>query len=182
MKKKISLLIVLAMIVTIGGVYATWNYAQGAVEGVDINPAVTLTEKVVDTPMGTITVDMSGLSISIDDTNHDYAAELVVDGDIDITFTASDIAPAAVKTNGLAMEYTLTVTAPWEFKGTQIFTVPAEAIAINNGQATFSATISAADLKAALTLGAISLPTVEDYDAFETALANGEITITVAQA
>ena len=36
--KKISVLIVLAMIVTIGGVYATWNYAQDGVDGVDVTP------------------------------------------------------------------------------------------------------------------------------------------------
>ena len=87
--KKISILIVLAMILTIGGVYATWNYAQGNVDSVDLNPVVSLTEKVVDTPKGTITVDMSGLDIAIDDANHDYDAELVMTGAVNVTFEAT---------------------------------------------------------------------------------------------
>lgn len=180
--KKISLLIVLAMIVTIGGVYATWNYAQGQIESVDVTPTVTLTEKVVDTPMGAIAVDMSGVEIFIDDTNNDHKAELIVDGDIEITFTANDLAPADVKANGIAMEYTVAVTTPWEFNGTQIFTVSSEALDVNNGNATFTATIPAAELMNAITLADISLPTVADYDAFESVLANGEITITVGEA
>ena len=180
--KKISSLIALAMILTIGGVYATWNYAQGDIESVDVNPTVTLTEKVVDTPMGTIAVDMSGVEIFIDDTNNDYDAELVIDGDIEITFTANELAPADVKANGIAMQYTVSVTTPWEFKGTQIFTVSGNALDVNDGDATFTATISAAELMNAITLGDISLPTVADYDAFESALANGEITITVGEA
>ena len=31
MKRNISLLLILALIVSIGGVYATWGYAQGAI-------------------------------------------------------------------------------------------------------------------------------------------------------
>ena len=179
--KKISILIALAMVLTIGGVYATWNYAQGDIEGVDITPAVTLTDKVVDTPMGTIAVDMSGLDIAIDDTNNDYDAELVVDGAINITFTANDLAPADVKANGIVLQYEVTVTTPWEFGGTQIFTAKTGATQLNNGNATFSATITATDLMNAITLGDISLPTVADYDAFALALAEGEITITVSE-
>ena len=179
--KKISVLIVLAMLVTIGGVYATWNYAQDGVAGVDVVPTIALTEKVVSTSQGTIEVDMSSLEISIDDANNDYNAELVIDGQIDIEFTADPYAAADVKANGLPMQYELTVTTPWEYKGTQIFTVSADPIQLNGGNGTFSATITAADLMNAITLGNISLPTVSDYDAFALALAEGEITITVSE-
>ena len=179
--KKISILIVLAMIITIGGVYATWNYAQGNVDSVGATPAIALTKKVVDTPKGTIAVDMSGLTISIDDTNDDYNAELVMDGGIKITFTADNSASAEVKANGIAMQYAITVTTPWTFNGTQIFTVDAETIAINDGNATFTATITADELMDAITLGKIFLPTATDYDNFALALQNGEITITVSE-
>jgi DUF4097 and DUF4098 domain-containing protein YvlB len=180
--KKISILIVLAMILTIGGVYATWNYAQGNVEDVSLNPVVSLTEKVVDTAKGTIAVDASGLTISIDDANNDYDAELVMTGNVNVTFTADTLASAEVKANGIKLQYTLTVTTPWEYEGTQVFTVEADPIAINNGAATFTATITADELMDAITLGDISLPTPEAYDAFEAILANGNITITVSEA
>ena len=179
--KKISVLIVLAMIVTIGGVYATWNYAQDGVEGVDVVPTVALTDKIVSTSQGTIEVDMSTLEISIDDANNDYNAELVIDGQIDIEFTADPYADADIKANGLPMQYELTVTTPWEYKGTQIFTVEVDPIQLNGGNGTFSATITADDLMDAITLGNISLPTVEEYDAFALALKEGEITITVSE-
>ena len=179
--KKISVLIVLAMIVTIGGVYATWNYAQDGVAGVDVVPTIALTEKIVSTSQGTIEVDMSSLEISIDDANNDYNAELVIDGQIDIEFTADPYADADIKANGLPMQYELTVTTPWEYEGTQIFTVEADPIQLNGGNGTFSATITAADLMNAITLGDISLPTVNDYDAFALVLDEGEITITVSE-
>ncbi len=180
--KKISILIVLAMVLTIGGVYATWNYAQGNVDSVELSPVVTLTDKVVDTAKGEIAVDMSGLTISIDDTNNDYDAELVMDGAINVTFTADNLAPAEVKANGIKLQYTLTVTTPWEFGGVQVFTVDADPIAMNGGAATFTATITADELMDAITLGDISLPTVDDYDAFAQVLKQGSITITVSEA
>lgn len=179
--KKISILIVLALILTIGGVYATWNYAQGDVQSVDMDAVISLTDKVVDTPKGEIAVDMSGLSISIDDANGDYDAELVIDGEILVTFTASDIAPADVKANGIKMQYTIAVTTPWEYEDVQVITVDADPIAINSGAATFTATITADELMDAITLADISLPTVADYDAFALVLQEGEITITVSE-
>lgn len=179
--KKISILIALALILTIGGVYATWNYAQGDVESVELDAVVSLTDKVVDTPKGEIAVDMSGLSISIDDTNGDYAAELIIAGDIDITFTASDIAPADVKTNGLKMQYTIAVNT-CEYEDVQVITVETDPIAINSGAATFTATITADELMDAITLADISLPTVDDYDDFKTVIDGCEITITVSEA
>jgi hypothetical protein len=179
--KKISILIALALILTIGGVYATWNYAQGDVESVELDAVVSLTDKVVDTPKGEIAVDMSGLSIAIDDANNDYVAELVIDGDIDITFTASDIAPADVKANGLKMQYTIAVNT-CEYKNVQVITVDAAPVALNGGAATFTATITADELMDAMTLANISLPTVNDYDDFKTVIDGCEITITVSEA
>lgn len=177
--KKISALIALAMVVTIGGVYATWNYATGAVASVDTTASVVLTEKVVETPKGTIAIDASSLEMAIDDTNGDYDAELVIDGDVKVTFTPSSIAPEDVKTNGIKLKCELSVTTPWEYEGTQIFTV--SPVVINDGNATLSATITAADLMDAITLGDITLDTVEAYDAFEAILQNGEITMTVSE-
>lgn len=180
--KKLSILLVLAMILTIGGVYATWNYAQGDIEGADVSPVVTMTDKVVDTPMGTIAVDMSGFNIAIDDTNGDYNAECVMSGAINVTFVADAAAPATVKANGIKLQYTVTVTNPWTYNGVQVFTATTDAMAMNNGAATFNATITAAELMNVITLGDISLPTVDAYDAFARALTQGTITITVSEA
>ena len=53
---------------------------------------------------------------------------------------------------------------------------------INNGIATFTATITAEELMNVISMGNISLPTVDDYDAFETILSQGAITITIGEA
>lgn len=178
--KKISILIAFAMILTIGGVYATWNYAQGEIASIDMTQSAVLTEKVIDTPMGSISVN-NNLEIIIDDTNDDHVAELIIEGGINIVFTAHELAPENVRTNGIPMQYTITTTTSWEYAGTQIFTAQTAPILINDGNATFTATITAAEIMNALTLANISLPTVADYDAFELALANGEIIITVSE-
>lgn len=180
--RKISILIALAMILTIGGVYATWNYAQGSAANIDLSPTVVLTDKVIDTPKGSIIVDMSSLNISIDDANHDYDAELVMSGAINITFVADALAPTEVQTNGIKLQYTVAATTPWEYNGTQIFTAVSTPIVINNGIATFTATITAEELMNVISMGNISLPTVDDYDAFETILSQGAITITIGEA
>lgn len=181
MIKKISILIVLAMIVTIGGVYATWNYAMDGVDGVNVTTDVALTNKVVNTSQGEIVVDASDLTIVIDDDNTDYHGELIIDGQIDITFTADPYADAEIKTNGLPMQYQLSVTTPWEYKGVQIFTVEDAPIALNNGNGTFTATITAADLLAAIEMCDVYLPEEADYDDFTDILLQGEITITVSE-
>lgn len=181
MMKKISILIVLAMIVTIGGVYATWNYAMDGVSEVDVDTQITLTEKVVSTSQGTIDVDTSGLSIVIDDANHDYHGELIINGQIDITFEADTYADADIQTNGLPMQYELSVTTPWEYEGTQIFTVDTNPVAFNSGNGTFTATITAAELMDAIEMCDVYLPTSEDYDDFEDVLQGGSITITVSE-
>lgn len=179
--KKISVLIIMALIVTIGGVYATWNYAQSAASADPVQSVVTLTDKVVDTPKGTIEVDASGLIFEIDDTNGDYVAELVVDGEIEITFTPADGADENVAQHGIALQYVLSVTENWKYEGTQIFTVDTNPVVLNNGNATLTATIDADEIASMITLGNISLPTADDYDAFEEILKNGGISITVSE-
>ena len=76
MIKKLRVFVALILCVTIGGVYATWNYAQGQVLDASkyLDGQTHLTDKVVETAKGTITVDTSTLEISIDDENNDFEA------------------------------------------------------------------------------------------------------------
>ena len=182
--KKLSLLIALALILSIGGVYATWNYAQG--DAVDVNAYLDGSTKITDavvnaTAKGTITVDTSNFSLTIDDETNDHVAELIKDGYIDITFTPSTGADADVAADGIALQYVLSCTGgSFEYNGNHIFTYSSDPVILNSGNATKSVRINAEDIGIALN-GTISLPTVADYEAFKLALHSGSLIFTVSE-
>lgn len=180
--KKLTIIVALMLIVTIGGVYATWNYAQGDVSKVDkyLDSVTKITDKVVTTSKGTISVDSTNLSIVIDDANNDHTAELSVTGYVQITFTPNDGADADVIANGIKLKYSMSNTG-LTHNGDDIFTYATGDVALNGGNATKSIQIPAADLGITLK-NAISLPTVADYEAFKASLHTGSLCITVSEA
>ena len=104
--KKLTVIIALMLVITIGGVYATWNYAQGDVAKVDkyLDSVTKITDKVVTTSKGTIAIDATGLSILIDDADNNHVAELSVTGSVTVTFTPNEGADADVKANGIKLQ------------------------------------------------------------------------------
>ncbi len=188
--KKISLLIALSLVLTIGGVYAAWNYAQGnvtnAIDSMDVGMGknIYITEAVVGNAKGTITVDATDAKIVIDDSNHDYKAEWTCSGDIKIEFTPNSGADPDVIANGIKMQYTFVCSTGWEYDGTAIFSSASTAHALNSGNATLEATIPASEWSTLLTFNGgndLSLPTAELYQTFHDALHTGMITITVSE-
>lgn len=127
MNKKISILLLLALVITIGGVYATWGYAQGSIgnafSSLDVGEGknIYITGANSDSSAGTIKIDTSAVKIVIDDTNNDHVADLIYEGDIVISFTPSAGADADVVTNGVALKLTGTCTADWEYNSIAIF-------------------------------------------------------------
>ena len=53
--KKLSVLIALVLCVTIGGVYAAWNYSQGTTASVDVSREINMAQVVTSGNKGTIT-------------------------------------------------------------------------------------------------------------------------------
>lgn len=65
--KKLGIVAALALVTTIGGVYATWNYAEGAMQSVTSQgKTIDITLSKTDTPSGTIKFHNS-LALWIDD-------------------------------------------------------------------------------------------------------------------
>ena len=95
--KRLSLLMALAMIITIGGVYATWNYQSGVIEGHHMAIGkIGLTEVKTDGSKGAITVTPT-VTMLIDDADDNHKPdELTVTGNITITYTPSDEYPTLV--------------------------------------------------------------------------------------
>ena len=106
--KKLSTIIALALIVTIGGVYAAWHYDRGAVS-LEITRSATMASIQSDTPMGSISIDQSAnsgagntLKFLVDDVDaKDWVAALVPSGSVWVKFTPASNADAAVKDNGI---------------------------------------------------------------------------------
>lgn len=180
--KRLSLLIALMLAVTIGGVYATWNYAQGTVAYREKFLTAHLTDKVVDTAKGVIDVNIDGLTITIDDADNNHHGELTFGGSITVTFTPNEGADENVDLYGIPLQFQLATTDGYNYDGDPIFTVITEVQALNNGEATKSVTITGDELATLIRLNDFELPTVEDYSNFKTALHSGSIKITVSEA
>lgn len=196
--KKLTALIMAALILTIGGVYATWQYAQGSIQSkvAYINGQQLNMEVNKDATAGNFTVNTNGVSILVDDNNNDYVAELEFNGAIVINFTP---ATGSSHTEGAIMEYQVSitdtsVTYPTATQGGDgKYTVGTEQarilkiddaksgwITLNNGVATKEATIAAEDLGLQLG-GTFYLPTYEDFAVFRDKLKSLSIKIEVRE-
>ena len=180
--KKLTVIIALMLVVTIGGVYATWNYAQGNVAKVDkyLDSVTKITDKVVTTAKGTIAVDTTGVSIVIDDADNNHVAELYVTGDIVVTFTPNEGADQDVDANGIALQYQMSNTG-LIYGGNPIFTYNTSVVQIDGGAPVLSATIPADSLGLALYDPALTLPNVDTYEAFKAQLHTGSLCFTVSE-
>lgn len=185
--KKISLLIALCMLLTIGGVYATWTYTQNtdvADEAVNMN--LNLTDVAYSGSYGTYKVDVTGLNLSIDPkegTTHTTA--LYATGNIIVTFTPNSVAPADIKENGVETTYAFSLAnTNWQYEGKDIVSVNhAEKHDVTwqtNGDGTFSFTISANEFMKHIALTEFDLDTKVKYDAYNAVLGTGSIVITVS--
>ncbi len=185
--KKISLLVALILCVTVGGVYATWNYAHNTATAQTkyLDASTIITDKVESLSKGTIKVDTSNLKITVDDSNNDYYAELKIEGNIKVDFTASAGATDEVANNGIKMQYVLGTTDNFKYNGNNIFTI--DSTAQKQTDATKSFTIEASELTNLISLyvdgdgKTVKLPTADDYILFKQALHSGSISITVSE-
>ena len=92
--KKLSLLMALAMLITVGGVYATWIYNEGvATPAHEHFTEIRLDEEYnQNSPRGTIKLDTSALVIEIDHEG-DYVPRMYMTGSVYVYFKPSDTAP-----------------------------------------------------------------------------------------
>ena len=191
--KKFSLIALLGCLLTVGGVYAQWVYGQNAAASVSKSIKPQMAGVGTNSKKGTITVDTTGLKMFIDDTNGDYNPELIIEGQVTVTFTANPGADAEVVANGVKMNYSISQTADWTYDSDpsaaeakkEIFTLvnPTD-ISLNEGAATNSITITAAEISNIIKLNVtdeFKLATKAQYDAFEASLNIGNFTFTVSE-
>ena len=175
--KRIGLIAAIATAVTVGGVYATWNYATGTATKATQTISAGLSAVDVNTAKGDISVDTKGLTFTIEQDKPSFNAMLLISGSIKVTFTAADGADQDVIDNGINMQYTIKESFG-EYKGVDVFTVTSTAISLGTAK---EVTIPAADLAENIRLGAINLPTKAAYDEFAGVLKAGQFTFTFSE-
>lgn len=205
--KKISTLIALATLVTVGSVYASWTYSSsGKLSNsfyLDGSTNVGITDK-VGAEKGSLAIDRENFSIVIDDTEGDHNADFSVNGYLTITYTPSLAITNEEKQNGLKLAFSLTSTIA-QYEGVNIFSVCVDTHEITNVVAnnvdpvtgyaeSFTYTISATEIDKALSFytntfsedeatddGVLTLDEETEYDAFKVALHTGALQIVISE-
>ncbi len=120
--KKLTLLLALMLVVTIGGVYATWSYA-GTNDIADsyAETKVTITDAVLTGANGTYAIE-SNLVLSVDQKNDDHEAELIFASNnneaiyLKVTFTPSNSASQDIKNKAVPSELYFGTTTDMTYK------------------------------------------------------------------
>ena len=193
--KKLGLLMAMALTVTVGGVYATWTYAKGTdVADETVNMTLNLTDVTYIGSNGSYKIDTTGLTLKIDPkTGTAHTTALYIDGNIVITFTPNAHAPEEVKKNAVESTFQFGLTnSNWTFDDDGAGGEDAKSIITlehaekhdivwtRGTDGVFTYTIEAGDIAEHIHLTEFNLDTKVKYDAFNTALGNGQITITVS--
>lgn len=186
--KKLGLIILMALVLTVGGVYATFDYAQKEVALVTQDLTTSIAGKDTETRKGTISVE-TNFKIRIDDTTGTLKTGYTTEGNTTITFTpATKGVDDDVVNNGVNLKFVLNINGTNEYNGTPIFKTKQPAYTAggvelgkgtkNNVSGAFEYTV---DLSKYLEVSEISLPTEAAYDAFLAVFETIRITITVSE-
>ena len=198
--RKLSTIIALALIITIGGVFAIWHYAQDEVS-LETTITSTMADVKSDTQKGTITVVSNNLSFSVDDLGTtDWKAELVKSGSLVFKFEPTNGADADVVANGIKLQATITIAGlqntydnssevdSGDYKEITVFSTKTgdNTIEINGGNPTkdTNITITAEDIANCLIFNEgtdVYLRTYANNIAYETALTTYTITVTISE-
>ena len=176
--KKLSVLIALALCLTITGAYAAWSFAGNTNISAESSSTISMAEVTETTPVGTYTIT-NNLTFTVDN-GGDYKTALVTEGNLVITFTPSAQAPDAIKTGALNTTLTIEVEGQTnKHNGTVLLEVTTANLTIkdsgdyqwtDNGNGTFSVTIAAADIADCLNLAEIQLINKDAFTAYKAVL------------
>ena len=116
--KRLSVIISLALVVTIGGVFAAWNYSNGTATGITTTRELDMASITTTVEKGKITANSEGMTLIVDDETDvagvqnpvAFKAMLRGAGSINITFAPDSSAEPTVKNHGIHMIATVTVS------------------------------------------------------------------------
>ena len=199
--RKISAIIVLAIVLTMGSVFAVWSYDQGAVKR-EGTYELHMTDIVSKGEKGRIDASNNTLKFKVDDLNEiDWKAELLPEGSVDIIFVPAANADESVQQNGIKMMVTITLSGAqtaytakvsngaggYKDQAVKILTVKdgQNTFELNGGVATKdTVTITAEQILNCLVFcegQEVYLPTYEENVRFDNAMGDYKITITITE-
>lgn len=203
MKGKIALATALATIVTVGGVYATWTFAEGSTSAASTTVNVAMTGVNASTEKGTLSVMVmggNGFTLAVDDANGDHKPEIKKTGVVTVTFKPSSSASNNIQSSGIDVKCVISYAAytggpssfaDWKYDGTRIFDIEnddSNPILLNKSAAVYDSstgvftwTIDAADIGIDLTqtMQGLDIDTLEKYNALNDELSKGHFVMTV---
>ena len=187
--KRLGAIIAIALVLTIGGVYATFEYANGGVVSLE-NETISkeLGGMTIDTPKGTITIKSaeSDFKITVDDFNSNLKTVGRFEGKTTINFTPAPLAAADVRANGIKLKLTIAVAGNEYVDGGttyKLFNISADALAgvtLNNDAAINGDFVI--DFTKYITVTEIELSTPTKYTAYSEAFNGTTITFTISEA
>lgn len=202
MKAKLAVLGLLSTVVTVGGVYATWSFAEKDAASANTTVNVAMTGVNSSTEKGTLSVRVmgtNGYTLAVDDSNNDHIAEIMATGMVTVTFKPSADASSDVKSNGIDVQCVISYEAytngpasltEWKYDNLQIFKIvndESHPIILDNEDATFNSetgefvwTIEAEDVGIALQ-NEFFIDTLEKYNLMNAELAKGSFKLTVSE-
>lgn len=199
--KKIRLLVVALLCLTIGGVYATWTFADdNSVDRKGQTVTIILAGKTETSEvLGSLAIELSDdFSITIDQTDAgNHTAKLVIVGDITLRFTANTNASETIRENGIEAQYYFAATdikfnddsdnvdAPvsvYNIDTTPKLIKPendtgTDAKWTEESDRVFTYTISNAELQELIKINTFVIDTSTEYASFNEVLRSGTVTL-----
>lgn len=192
--KKLSLLIALCILLTIGGVYATWIYSGNQIDA-QTTPFVSKMGGLDhEGNSGSYTFIENSLEFSVEPDSQDTKITTIVwnEGTIKLVFTPKGDINDTMLANALNATITveLASSTAGEYQGSTIYTIdPSFAVALtetdwtehNDGEY-YTYTITADTIRDAISIGSFHLPSEDDYTEFKTAIQDVKFRVKVTPA
>lgn len=187
--KKLSAIIAMATIMTVGGVYATFNYAQNPTQAATGEISPIISGAVTESSKGEIKIN-STFAVTIDDLGvigggtNSYYTGMKTEGTFKVSFTPNVGADADVRDNGIKLNMKLSFTGN-KYDEKDIFVTNGldsnNTVSLNEG----NKILGEYEIKLTDYFGAnegIKLSTHAEYKAYEAQLKNTKIIIEISEA
>ena len=144
--KRMNLLMSMATVLVVGGVYATWSYSQGSVAAATDEYSVVMTAETISGEKGHFDVVSTSVTFEVENAGG-YKPKLQGDGLVEVYFTPSIGADASVISDGVNISWSLGICTDgadkWmydsDWNGSEdkmIFNVTTDTNTINKSSAT----------------------------------------------
>lgn len=120
--RKLSLLVALLLLVTVGGVYATWTYAEGTATSSHKHMSVNIASLGNTTPVGEVVNVLNSMDVLIDDGGN-YVAKAGFSGKMGFVFIPGVGASSDIISNGLHLSFDVKQDTPLKYEGNNIFEI-----------------------------------------------------------